>query len=41
TTLSLALTTPSPTRHAAGLALASRHTWSAAARRHLAFYRTL
>jgi glycosyltransferase involved in cell wall biosynthesis len=39
--LSDALTSPSPARRDAGRALAARHTWAGAARRHLAFYRRL
>ncbi|RAY11867.1 MSMEG_0565 family glycosyltransferase [Actinomadura craniellae] len=36
-----ALTVPDPARRAAGRALAARHTWTAAARAHLDFYRAL
>jgi glycosyltransferase-like protein len=36
--LSAALTTPDPARRTAGRELAARHTWEAAAERHLAFY---
>lgn len=39
--LDRALTSPDPDRRSAGLALAQSYTWSAAARRHLAFYRSL
>jgi glycosyltransferase involved in cell wall biosynthesis len=39
--LGAALTTPSPARRAAGQALAARHTWAEAARRHLDFYRSI
>ena len=35
------LTRQDPSRRAAGRELAARHTWDAAARRHLAFYRSL
>jgi glycosyltransferase-like protein len=38
TALGTALTGQDPARRAAGRALAARHTWAAAARRHLAFY---
>jgi hypothetical protein len=37
----LARLLPKPRRRAAGRDLASRHTWRAAAERHLAFYRSL
>lgn len=36
-----ALATDEPTRRAAGRELAARHTWAAAAQRHLALYRSL
>ncbi|WP_405720073.1 MSMEG_0565 family glycosyltransferase [Streptomyces sp. NBC_01537] len=36
--LSAALTVPDPARRTAGRELAARHTWEAAAERHLAFY---
>lgn len=39
--LDRALTRPDPVRRAAGRELAARYTWSAAAARHLAFYRAL
>jgi glycosyltransferase-like protein len=39
--LGAALTCDDPTRRAAGLDLAARHTWSEGARRHLAFYRSV
>jgi len=39
--LAVALRVPSPERQAAGRALAESYTWSAAAERHLAFYRRL
>ncbi|MFK0286200.1 MSMEG_0565 family glycosyltransferase [Streptomyces sp. NPDC090499] len=39
--LGSALTTDDPFRRAAGHALAARHTWAEAARRHLDFYGTL
>jgi glycosyltransferase-like protein len=39
--LGRALTRPDPSRRAAGRELAARHTWAAAARRHLDFYRSL
>ncbi|RKN05792.1 MSMEG_0565 family glycosyltransferase [Streptomyces radicis] len=39
--LALALRDDDPERRAAGRELAARHTWEEAARRHLAFYRSL
>ncbi|MDT3397113.1 MSMEG_0565 family glycosyltransferase [Streptomyces sp. B1866] len=39
--LARALAGPDPARRAAGRELAARHTWRAAAERHVAFYRTL
>ncbi|MGD9528814.1 MSMEG_0565 family glycosyltransferase [Pseudonocardia sp.] len=39
--LDAALAAPDPRRAAAGRALAARHTWDAAARRHLDFYASL
>ncbi|MBM9506336.1 MSMEG_0565 family glycosyltransferase [Actinacidiphila acididurans] len=39
--LAVALTEDAPARRAAGRDLAARHTWEAAARRHLDFYRSL
>lgn len=39
--LDAALAGPDPARRAAGRALAARHTWDAAADRHLGFYRSL
>ncbi|MFJ2112187.1 MULTISPECIES: MSMEG_0565 family glycosyltransferase [unclassified Streptomyces] len=39
--LDAALTDDSPARRRAGRALAARHTWAEAARRHVAFYRSL
>ncbi|MFI5673717.1 glycosyltransferase [Streptomyces cellulosae] len=39
--LGRALTRHAPARQTAGRALAARHTWDTAARRHLAFYRSL
>ncbi|WP_326595788.1 MSMEG_0565 family glycosyltransferase [Streptomyces sp. NBC_01803] len=41
TELDHAFGAPDPARRAAGRALAARHTWAEAARRHLAFYRSL
>ncbi|NIY62582.1 MSMEG_0565 family glycosyltransferase [Streptomyces malaysiensis] len=41
TELGAALTADDPARRARGRELAARHTWQAAAERHLAFYRTL
>jgi glycosyltransferase-like protein len=39
--ISVALAAPDPAREAAGRALAARHTWQAAADRHLTLYRSL
>ncbi len=39
--LDAALTQDAPVHRAAGRALAARHTWTSAARHHLAFYRSL
>jgi glycosyltransferase-like protein len=39
--LANALTRPDPQRRAAGISLAARYTWPAAAARHLRFYRSL
>jgi len=39
--LDAALTDPDPVRHRAGRTIAARHTWRAAAERHLALYRSL
>jgi glycosyltransferase-like protein len=41
TELGHALTTDDPARQSAGRELAARHTWSAAAERHIALYRSL
>jgi glycosyltransferase-like protein len=41
TVLAAALDDPDPALTAAGRALAARHTWAAAAQRHLSLYRTL
>ena len=41
TELDLVLSTADPARQAAGRRLAARHTWDAAARRHLDFYRSI
>jgi glycosyltransferase-like protein len=41
TELGHALAIPDPARKAEGRALAARHTWDAAAERHIAFYRSL
>jgi hypothetical protein len=39
--LGAALTDDTPARRARGRRLAARHTWTTAAERHLAFYRSL